>query len=375
MTLLSNSFIDHYMKDANDAQIKLYLYLLRTVNSGRKADLSVLSDFLNYTEKDILRALRYWERRGVLALSYRRTRMVSGDDFCGDELEGIRLIPLSTPQAQPAVHAEVSAPVTEGPARLQRIPAEETPAENPRQAAVRAVPQLPDPEQVREAYSLDELRAFKNSPETSWLITAAQQYLGRPLNPSQMRSLLFFSDALHMDGKLIDYLLQYCIGSGNDSFRYIEATALAWAEQGISDVDAARKQNSSTPDRETRRIMKLLGRSGNPAPTEQRLIRRWLVSYALPMEVIEEACNRAVLAVDANRFPYTETILRQWHEKGVRSLEDVKAADEAFRQSHAQPAPKRVAASAPRQGSSNFNNIEQQDYDFEELSKKLINNH
>ena len=133
---------------------------------------------------------------------------------------------------------------------------------------------LPDPDQIRESYSLDDLRNFKNSPETSWLITAAQQYLGRPLNPSQMRSLLFFSDALHMDGQLIDYLLQHCIGNGNDSFHFIEATALAWAEQGIDNVEAARKLNGSTPDRDTRHIMKLLGRSGNPAPTEQRLIRR-----------------------------------------------------------------------------------------------------
>ena len=37
VTLLSNSFIDNYMKDANDAQLKIYLYLLRRLGSGQAA--------------------------------------------------------------------------------------------------------------------------------------------------------------------------------------------------------------------------------------------------------------------------------------------------------------------------------------------------
>ena len=32
-TIVSNQFIDEYMKDANDAQIKVYLYLLRLSNN------------------------------------------------------------------------------------------------------------------------------------------------------------------------------------------------------------------------------------------------------------------------------------------------------------------------------------------------------
>ncbi len=67
VTLLSNIFIDHYMKDANDVQIKVYLYLLRTVSAGRAADLNTLADFLNCSERDIIRALRYWANQGVLS--------------------------------------------------------------------------------------------------------------------------------------------------------------------------------------------------------------------------------------------------------------------------------------------------------------------
>ena len=34
-TVISNLFIDNYMAEANDAQIKVYLYLLRMMDAGR----------------------------------------------------------------------------------------------------------------------------------------------------------------------------------------------------------------------------------------------------------------------------------------------------------------------------------------------------
>ena len=33
-TAVSNCFIDEYMKDANDAQLKIYLYLLRMIHAN-----------------------------------------------------------------------------------------------------------------------------------------------------------------------------------------------------------------------------------------------------------------------------------------------------------------------------------------------------
>ena len=62
-TVVSNLFIDEYMKDANDAQIKVYLYLLRMMNAREATSVSDIADKFNHTEKDILRALKYWEKQ------------------------------------------------------------------------------------------------------------------------------------------------------------------------------------------------------------------------------------------------------------------------------------------------------------------------
>ena len=85
-TVLSNVFIDEYLKDANDAQLKVYLFLVRRLQAGDPVSISDMADRFNHTEKDILRALCYWEKCGVLTLKLSPDRTT---------LQQIRLLPLS----------------------------------------------------------------------------------------------------------------------------------------------------------------------------------------------------------------------------------------------------------------------------------------
>lgn len=77
-TIVSNLFIDEYMKDANDAQIKIYLYLLRMMSAGKATSISDMADQFNHTEKDVLRSLRYWEKKGLLSLDFDAGNMLTG---------------------------------------------------------------------------------------------------------------------------------------------------------------------------------------------------------------------------------------------------------------------------------------------------------
>lgn len=58
------------MKSANDAQIKVYLYLLRMTGARRTTSISDMADLFNHTEKDVVRSLRYWEQKGLLDLTF-----------------------------------------------------------------------------------------------------------------------------------------------------------------------------------------------------------------------------------------------------------------------------------------------------------------
>ena len=68
MTIVQNSFIDQYMPHANGEFVKVYLYLLRCADSGREISLSSIADVLEHTEKDIQRALAYWEKQQLLSV-------------------------------------------------------------------------------------------------------------------------------------------------------------------------------------------------------------------------------------------------------------------------------------------------------------------
>ena len=70
VTPIENIFIDQYMPKANGEFVKLYLYLLRCAGTDRELSLSSIADVFDHTEKDVKRALSYWEKLELLKLQY-----------------------------------------------------------------------------------------------------------------------------------------------------------------------------------------------------------------------------------------------------------------------------------------------------------------
>ena len=352
-TVVSNLFIDKYMKDANDAQLKVYLYLIRMLNANLATSVSDIADKFNHTEKDVMRSLRYWEKQGVLSLEFDSGKNLVGiclNDLAKENDEDSR------PQlARPIIlSAENVSPFRpEVTIRRPELAASET-ASDPMQEA---------PMFTKPSYNADQLREFKKRENVTELLFVAQQYFGRTLNPSEIKTILFFMDVLHFSDDLIDHLLQYCVERGKKDFKYIEKVAINWAENGISTWEQA-KATIGKYDKNTYAIMNALGKSGSPTNVEMEFINRWVKEYQFSMEVILEACQRTVLATDSNRFKYAEGILSKWNEQGVSTLEDVHALDEQRQRSR----------KSSTKASNKFNQFAQNDYDFDELEKKLISN-
>ena len=190
-TIVSNLFIDEYMKDANDAQLKIYLYLLRMMSAHMATSISDIADKFNHTEKDVMRALKYWEKNHLLSLEYDDAKNISG----------IRLLNVDSKPCADIVPLTTVVPL---PSRAAAPSKEEahTPEED-RSSAYE-----------KPSYSLDKLREFKNNEETSQILFVAEQYIGRPLSANEIRTILFFSDKLGFSSDLIDYLIQHCVDKG-----------------------------------------------------------------------------------------------------------------------------------------------------------------
>ncbi len=345
-TSISNVFIDEYMMEANDAQLKIYLFLIRMMSANLPTSITDIADKFNYTEKDVLRALMYWESRQVLALDF----------DARNNLSGIQVLTLDNPVA---TQSQKITPV------LSFI----RPATNKSQISTASVAEYPVEEvpapPKKPEYTMDDLRAFRNNEEISQLLFVAETYLGRQLSRSDMETILFIYDELHFSTDLIDYLIQHCVEKGKKDMRYIEKVALSWAEQGITTAKQA--QNASKKyDKNVYTIMKALGKTAAPAPKELELIQKWTNDYGFLLDVIQEACDKTVMTTDSHRFAYADGILSKWYQAGVHRKEDIAVLDSSYK------------AQGKKQSNvtsnNKFNRFSQNDYDFDEYEQSILSN-
>ena len=319
-TTVANTFIDNYMGDANATQIKVYLYLLRMMQAQLPTSVSDIADRFNDTEKDIMRALTYWEKKGLIGLEFDNAGHLSGV-----WLEDIPSEKKKEGQPAPAININSASRTRSG----------------------------------RKSKATDE-------KEDQQLVFLAEQYFGKQLGPTDVQKIFYIRHTLGFSLDLSDYLLQYCAELGKKDFRYMEKVALAWHEAGISTVDEARTQSGRYNDNVIK-VMKNMGRSDSPAPAEIAFITKWTDEYGFSQDIIEEACSRAVLSTQNRRFQYADGILKSWHENSVKNLSDIEKLDDAHKASPAS------AASTPHK-SGKYTGFLQNTYDFDQLEKALVKN-
>lgn len=360
-TSVSNYFIDEFMADANDAQLKIYLFLIRMMSANLPTSVTDIADKFNYTEKDVLRALMYWEARQLLALEY----------DAAHNLSGIQVLSLDNPyefqQTAPRITPVLS---FIRPASMQT--GFRTLTTNTSAAPISAPvqPKVQDEIQKPE-YTMDDLKNFKNNEEVQQLLFVTEQYIGKQLTRADMETIFFLYDRLGFSADLIDYLVQHCVERGKKDFRYMEKVALAWADQGITTPKQAQLANKSY-DKNVYTIMKSLGKNSNPAPKEMEYINKWTKDYGFMLDIIQEACDKTVMTTDSHRFAYADGILSKWYQAGVRKKEDIAHADVAFQRSNP---PKTTAQQRTTSaGANKFNRFAQNTYDFEQLEQNILSN-
>lgn len=357
VTILSNTFIDNYMPEANGEFVKVYIYLLRALSSAPVSfSLEQMADRLLCTERDILRALKYWAKQELLVLDF-----TDSDKLCGIAL------------LSPDKHTETASSVS---ASVETVSTVEQPAVQaasaPSATAEPSVTTGKASSDKKQELTPERIRELKQNEEIIQILYIAEQYLGKTLSPTESQKLLFFYDGLGLSADLIEYLLEYCVSHNHKSIRYIEKVAIAWAEEGITTVEQAKRSNSRY-NKEYFTILKALGITNrNPVETEITLMDTWLKTYCFSMEIIQEACNRTVLQTGQASFQYTDKILEGWKKKEVKTLDDIRSLDDEHQKRRQS---RKAAARKPAAPASNnrFNNFEQREYDFSEYEKHLLN--
>ena len=345
-TVLDNEFIDHYMVRANGEYVKVYLLLLRHMNqSSGYLSVSELADLLECTEKDILRALRYWKSEGLL-------------DYLDDTPDDPS--PKSTapsPAASSGLHDVQSGYMTSS------IPAD----------SVSDSAALASTTNIQQYLSLKERAEFKE------LLFVAEQYLGKTLSATDIDQITYFYDTLNMSAELIEYLIEYCVENGHKSMHYINKVALSWHEENITTVNLA-KTSSFLYNKNCYCVLNAYGIKGRgPAASEIAYIRKWSEEYGFALEVILEACDRTMNSIHQPSFDYTDSILKRWKDKNVRQLKDIDAVDADYRKEKerakelAKERKRQQQAQKPVSSQNNkFNNFDGRSYDMNDLERRLV---
>ena len=342
---VSNFFIDYYMTEANGEFVKVYLYLVRLLNSGRAITVADIADHFNLTEKDICRAIRYWIKEGVLQLEYTKDKV----------LTGITMLPLSaktakeesasllsmlgveddqTPEEETAsTKEEVTAKKTSTKQSIKASTPVETDIDNEdseTDSEINAIKQAATiPKKV--SYKASFIEAKQEDEDFGNLLYQTEIYFGKPLTQTDINTLLYIYEELAFHPDLLEYLVEYCVSIGKKSCRYIEAVAIEWYKNGITQVEDA-KVASKNYNSIYVAVLKQLGIPRRvPTPTETAFIDTWYNTYSFNKNIIIEACKRAITAnPHSANFNYVNGILENWYKQNVRKLSDIEALDKKW---------------------------------------------
>ena len=419
ITTIYNSFIEDYMPAANGSYVKGYLYIAKCLQAKESNfSISSLADQLENTEKDILRALMYWEKKGLMSLNrdkatgeilglemlipfaerdfdtYENTAKESAaslgvdsdlsetgalnrrnSDFSETGALDRRNSDLSETGALDRRNSDFSetdaantstyeSSGTDAPSNINSdVHRASNSAQEKNSSAVKPI--QVSPEQIQELSANEDF---------VWVCNVVESYLERPMKPTEIQLITYLYGTLHFSRELILHLYDYCISMGKTACNYIQTVALSWHEQGIKTPEQA--QNASVRYLASyNAVSKALGLGRGLAEIEKKYVDHWQNDWNMDLSVILEACNRTVLKLHHADFKYTEGILSHWNEQNVRTLQGVEQSDLHYAQTKEQKEKKKPSTSGKQPPRNQFQNFKQRDVsseELQELERKLL---
>lgn len=361
-TYIHNTFIENYMLSANGSYVKVYIYLSKCIQTGEK-DLSIssLADKMDNTEKDILRALNYWEKNRLIRLA---------KDQDTGEITEIEILNPDYMEKLPQPENNSTTTKKTNSTKNKSCKAQDKtdisinpdnynntlePASNEactKETTVTRTAHVPEntlntaplEDNLSSSNTKDTTQPSKNTnteplasqteilagnEEFLWTSRVIESYINRPLNPGEIQLVSYLYGSLGFSSELLLYLYEYCISLGKTSVNYIQAVALSWDEQNIKTPEEAK--NASSSYKATYNAISKAFAIGRPlAVVEKQFATRWLDEWHMDLPVVLEACNRTMLQLQKADFRYAESIIENWHNNNIHTLQDIKKADEDY---------------------------------------------
>ncbi len=297
-----NSVADDYIKLASGKAAKVLIYIMRHGSADTDSAEAIAGALdKRMTAEDVEDAFSYWEQVGII----RRSDKPVQQEAC----ESIR-------------SASSSAQENKGTKTKQPVSAV--------RAAERSTKML-SPKEIAERVSQSE--------EVAFLLKSAENILGKVLNNTEQRTLIWIHDYYSIGCDIILMIIDFCKSINKASVGYIEKIAAEWNDNGITthelaEAEILRLQSYYSLEGQ---IISRLGLNRILIKKEKEYVSEW-AKNGITIELIEYAYEKTVSATGKAAFGYMNKILSEWSSNNLHSIAEVDLFNENYSRSKRRPA-------------------------------------
>ena len=296
-TQIPDVFFTEYLSMANGDYIKVYLCLLFLGKYSKDIKINDLSKKLNIPYTTIQAALTFWEDQGVI------TKKLNG--YILNNLQEIEL------------HKSYVPNLTLSPEKIKQ--------------------------NEKSQYRAKAIDSINNT------------YFQGVMSPSWYSDIDLWFNKYGFDEQVMVALFDFCFNRSALNKFYIQKVAEDWASNKIhsyNDLEAYSSKRD-TMNKVRKDIAKKLGRYNKLTQFEEDYIDKWMLDYNYNMDIINIALKKTT-SKSSPSFDYIDKLITNWHEKGLKTPEEVEKFLTEFKQKN--------TVKKEETKATNYNNYQKRDY-------------
>lgn len=290
-----NAVVDNYIKLANEASVKVLLYMLR--KSGQSCTKEEISSAVNVTTEQVEEAFIFWKNANVFSCEEKNEKDVQN-------------------AANPPVEeTEPATPVIKKRKKKMLVP----------DSSVYNI----SPSEISSI--------IENSSEKQGFFLAAEELFGKPTTFTQQRSFIYLMEYMDISPEVLLMIIAYSTNIGKSSVGYIETVAYDFYDRGLITLEKAQGEIKRLEDNYSfnGKVKRLFGIEGKLSKNQQTLIDEWYQNkYSFDM--IELAYDRAVDAGKKATIAYINGTLNNWKNDGITTVEQAMKEIKAHAKKYSQ---------------------------------------
>lgn len=166
----------------------------------------------------------------------------------------------------------------------------------------------------------------KNQSRAKAIEHINNMYFQGIMGPSWYNDIDLWFNKYGFDEQVMIALFDYCYNRSAMHRNYVQTVAEAWASNNVKTWNDLDKyyEKQETLNKYKKLIAKKLGKHGGLTQYEEAYIENWVLNFGYDMDIIEIALRRTTYKQNPT-FEYINNIITDWHERNLKTPEEVNA--------------------------------------------------